>query len=84
MIEIERVKRTKNGVVLEVTVVINNYWELKFIWRDGKPFEVERGIPESRIYDRSKLWIPKQLYNKMIRQLYAIFRKGEKKTKEVI
>lgn len=76
-IEILDVKRTKKGDVRSVLVQVDHITIL-FIWKNGRPYEVSRVGPGDRLYDPATLWIPDPLYNKMIRQVCAIFVEGEK------
>ncbi|MCD6470953.1 hypothetical protein J7K86_00240 [bacterium] len=80
MIKIVKVEREKK-IVKKVIAIINDYITIKFVrGKDGRPVEVSRFIPGSRLYEPEKLWIPKEIYKKLMRQIYAIFnQKGGKK-----
>jgi len=69
VVEVER----KDGKVLKVTILINDYIESTWISSNDKVFEVSRANYNSRFFDRDILYIEKEEYQKLMRIIYAIF-----------
>jgi hypothetical protein len=59
--------------VKEVRIGVNNL-ELIFKKDKGKVVEVARIIKDGKIFDRERFFIPDELFKKLIRKVYAIFR----------
>ena len=72
MIKVVEVER-KDGKVLKVTILINDYIESTWISSNDKVFEVSRANYNSRFFDRDILYIEKEEYQKLMRIIYAIF-----------
>ena len=72
MIKVVEVER-KDGKVLKVTILINDYIESTWISSNDKVFEVSRANYNSRFFDRDILYIEKEEHQKLMRIIYAIF-----------
>ena len=77
-IKVEKVDRDENKVVQEVVITLDGYMELTFRRINNEIKEVLRSIPDTRLYDSSKLWIPPVTYTKLIKTVYAIFNPKKK------
>mgnify|MGYP005840447381 CR=1 FL=1 len=76
LIFVDEVRRDENGKVLSVKITWDYRVTLRFIWRDGKPFEVSRILQRSR-WDPEAAFIPKSWYKKILGQVSGIFQSGE-------
>lgn len=70
---IDEVSRDDNGKVKRVVAVIDNYLTIIFIWKNNKPEETCRSVPEDRLYSNEKLYIHGGVYAELLKQMWAIF-----------
>ena len=70
-----RRNRKKGKPVREAIFRVAGYWEVTFC-RDrlsGKPIEVSRTIPSTRINDPNQIGIPNDFYKDLMKQVHTVF-----------
>lgn len=81
-IYIETVDRDEDKVVRRVVAVIDNYLRVGIILRKGRLEIISRESTDRHLYDNDELQIPPGIYDKLSKQVWAIFQSSKLKKGE--